>query len=145
MSEDEAVVVAAEAAVAARVLPGPLGGAAAELAAAAPSGEVPAELVDILTQVVSTSLVGGRARQQYRAEGEKLLGAVLARTPTGRQHRAALAEVNQALSALDGRRLDGVQVSTRIPGNHTLQIATDGVTITLGFSTAGVRVESVAT
>lgn len=143
LSDDEAVLVIAEANAAARVLPEPARADAAAIAEQAADGLVPAGLVDSLEYVLTTSLAGGRARRLYTAEGEKALAAVLARTPGGKARREALGEVNRALAALQGRELNGVTVKTRVPGSHTLAIQTDGATITLGFSTAGVTVESV--
>lgn len=141
---DEASIVAAEAAAAAQVLPEPLRSQAHALAEAATSGTVPADLVDTLEYVAITSLTGGRARRRYTAEGEKHLDRVLARTPGGRARADALREVNTAIGALSGRSLQGVRVATRVPGSHTVTIDTDGITLTLGLSAAGVTVESVA-
>jgi len=144
LDSEEASIVAGEAAAAAKVLPGELGARALALAEAAPSGTVPSELVATLEYVATTSLTGGRARRRYTAEGEKLLNRVLGRTPGGRARADAVAEVNRALGALAGRKLHGVRVATRVPGSHTVRIETDGVTLTLGLSAAGVTVESVA-
>jgi hypothetical protein len=144
LDAEEASIVAAEAAAAANVLPGELGDRALALAEAAPTGVVPPELVDTLEYLATTSLTGGRARRRYTAEGEKLLNRVLGRTPGGRARTDAVAEVNRALRALSGRTLHGVRVATRTPGDHTVRIEADGVTLTLGLSAAGVTVESVA-
>lgn len=144
LDEEEASIVAAEAAAAANVLPDPLSGRALALAEVAPTGGVPAELVETLEYVATTSLTGGRARRRYTAEGEKLLNRVLARTPGGRARAASVAEVNAALGALAGRELHGVRVATRVPGSHTVRLDVDGVVLTLGLSAAGVTVESVA-
>lgn len=143
LDEDEASVVAAEAAAAADVLPESMRADARALAEAAPSGVVPGRLVPTLEHLATSSLTGGRARRLYRAEGEKLLNRVLSRTPRGREASAAVAEVNRALTALAGRELHGVRVTTRIPGSHTLRIEADGVTITLGMSAAGVVGENI--
>lgn len=143
LSEDEAPLVAAEAAAAAGVLPEPLAQRAHDLAATAPTGAVPEELIAILEQVTTASLEGGRARRLYRAEGEKLLNAVLGRTPAGRASRQTIIDVNAALQALQGRPLSSVQVATRTPGHHTVRITADGVSIALGLSGGGIEVESV--
>ncbi|HET8929100.1 MAG TPA: hypothetical protein VFN21_00440 [Acidimicrobiales bacterium] len=144
LDEEEASIVAAEAAAAANVLPELLRSRALALAEVAPTGGVPAELVEALEYVATTSLTGGRARRRYTAEGEKLLNRVLARTPGGRARAASVAEVNAALGSLAGRELHGVRVATRVPGSHTVRLDVDGVVLTLGLSAAGVTVESVA-
>lgn len=143
LDEDEASIVAAEAAAAADVLPESMRSDARALADVAESGTVPGKLVPTLEHIATSSLTGGRARRLYRAEGEKLLNRVLLRTPRGRDASAAVAEVNTALAALAGRELHGVRVTTRIPGSHTLRIEADGVALTLGLSAAGVVVENV--
>lgn len=145
LSDEEAAVVAAEAAAAARVYGEPRATDARRLAEAAAEGTIPADLVDTFEQLALASLQGGRARKLYRAEGEGQLNRVLGRTPAGRARKRDLAEINQALGALAGRQLQGVEVGTRTPGNHMIRLKTDGVTITLGMSVAGLTVESVAT
>ncbi len=144
LDPDEASIVAAEAVAAAGVLPEGLRDDALALAEVAPSGSVPPALLETLEHLAVTSLAGGRARRLYRAEGERLLGAVLARTPGGRARRQSLDGVNRALGALGGRRLQGVRVATRVPGTHTVRIEADGVTLTLGLSGGGVTVENLA-
>jgi hypothetical protein len=144
LDAEEASIVAAEAAAAALVLPDESRSRALALAEIAPSGVVPAKLVDTLESLATMSLTGGRARRRYTAEGEKLLNRVLARTPGGRARGEAVAEVNRALGALAGRELHGVRVATRVPGSHTVRLEVDGVVLTLGLSGAGVTVESVA-
>lgn len=145
LSDDEAALVVAESSAAARVLPEPARDAAMALADAADTGTIPVELLDVLGDVLVASIQGGRARQLYRANGEKTLNRLLTRTPVGKERSAHIDEVNTALSALNGRQIDSIRVGARSPGQHTLTITTQGITLTLGVTGAGVTVESVTT
>lgn len=139
---EEAEIVAAEAAAAARVLGEPRRADAPRLAEAAP-GTVPPELLGILSEVAAASLQGGRARRLYRAEGERCLTGVLLRTAAGRELRRGLDDVNAALGTLAGRRLEGVRVAMRRPGSFTVSIDCEGVAITLATTAAAVTVDSL--
>jgi hypothetical protein len=113
------------------------------LAEAAAAGEVPDELVPVLERVCELALSTGRARDLGRAEAERALAAVLARTPRGAELARRVEEVNRALSALAGRRLRAVRVSQRLPGRCLLRLEAEGATITLGLHPEGVGVESL--
>jgi hypothetical protein len=143
LGEVAADLVAAEASSAARVLGRERGAEASRLAAAARHGEVPPELLDALADIVAASLKGGRARRLYRAEGEKVLNGVLAKTPAGRAMQNDLAEVNAALSTLAGRPLEGVQVAMRRPGSYTVNLQSEGFSLRLAISADGVTVDSL--
>lgn len=144
LDEEESEIVAAEAAAAARVLDEPARSAAARLAEAAAAGEVPNELLGTLGDVAAASLEGGRARRLYLAEGEKQLQRLFLRTPPGQALSASLDEVNHALTALSGRQLSGVKVAMRTPGHFTIQIGTEGMSLTLAVTPGSVAVDSVA-
>lgn len=114
-----------------------------ELARAAEGGEVPGELVPVLERVCELALETGRARELGRAEAERALAAVLARTPRGLELARRVEELNRALSALAGRQLRSVRVSQRLPGRYALRLQTEGVSITLGLGPEGIGVETV--
>lgn len=143
LNEDDVSIVVAEANAAAAILADPVRADAEQLAEAALSGEVPAELLGILGDVVAASLEGGRARRLYRAEGEKALQAIYLRTPAGAAQRDNLAEVNQALTALNGRTLQSVRVAMRTPGNFTIALGSEGVALTLVIANGVVGVDNV--
>lgn len=105
---------------------------------------VPADLLPALESVLELALSTGRARQLYRAEGERILTAVLRRTPHGKQLAAQLDEVNQALRVVTGETLDAVRVRMRTLGHYTVTIQSRATTITLAVRPDGVQVESVA-
>jgi hypothetical protein len=143
LGEVAADLVAAEAASAARVLGEERGAEAIRLADAARAGEVPPELLDVLAEIVAASLKGGRARRLYRAEGEKVLNGVLAKTPAGQAMQRDLAEVNAALATLTGRPLEGVQVAMRRPGSFTVNFQSEGFSLRLAVTADGVTVDSL--
>src|SRR5204862_46691 len=79
--ERESVAMVAEAYASA--LPGERAQACWNLAAAAEAGEVPAELIGTLENVVALALETGKARELGRAEAERALNAVFGRTRRG--------------------------------------------------------------
>lgn len=143
LSPEEAEIVATEAAAAARVLEGSRKENALQLAEQARAGEVPDGLLTALERIITASLQGGRARQLYKAEGERLLTRLLLRTPGGIRMQENLEAVNQALHSLAGRRLDDVSVTMRAPGHFTVSLSTEGVGLVLAFRPDGVGVESL--
>ncbi len=145
LTEEEAQLVSAEAASAAEALEEPLRARAARLVRASQCGEIPADLLDILAQVTSASLRGGRARRLYRAEGEQILTRVLHRTPAGHALQQQLDEVNTALQALAGRSLHAAKVGMRTPGTWTLSLQSDGFAVTLAVGPDAVTLESLST
>jgi hypothetical protein len=108
------------------------------------TASIPVELLPVLESVLELALQTGRARQLYRAEGERILTGVLRRTPSGRQLAARLDEVNEALRVLVEQTLDAVRVRMRTLGHFTVTMQSQAVTITLAVRPDGVEVESVA-
>jgi hypothetical protein len=143
LSAEEAELVSAEALAASQALEEPRRSQALKLARAAEAGEVPVELVGLLEQVSLASLQGGRARQLYKAEGERTLVRLLLRTPRGQEIETQLGAVNDALGALRGRPVDEVRVGMRAPGHFTVDLWAGSVGITLTIRPYGVSVESL--
>lgn len=141
LEEREPVGALAEAYAAA--VPGGRAAAYRELAAAARSGAVPSELIDVLERVCTVALETGKARELGRAEAERVLAGVFRRTPGGRASSAALEGVNRALAELAGRRLGSARASMRLPGTYALVLEVEGLSLTLGLGPAGIRVEHV--
>lgn len=115
-----------------------------QLRAAVAEGEVPPELTAPLASTIELALQTARARQLYRAEGETILTNLFRRTPRGRELAQQLADVNGALRALNGHRVEGVSVRMRTIGHFTVTVATDAVSITLAVRPDMVNVESLA-
>ena len=106
------------------------------LASAAAAGSVPAELLPALETMLE--LLFEKGRPSNRA----VLQTVFARTPRGRQQSAAAREVNTALRALRGQKLQNVRL-TASPSRHTLVLETDQCRLTLELDAAGARVGSL--
>jgi hypothetical protein len=106
------------------------------LAATAAAGAVPAELLPALETMLE--LLFDKGRPSNRA----VLQAVYARTPRGRQQSAAAREVNTALRALRGQKLEEIRL-TAGPSRHTLTIETEACRLSLELDAAGARVGSL--
>ncbi len=106
------------------------------LASVAAAGAVPAELVPALETMLELLF------QKRRPANRAVLQAVFARTPRGRHQRATANEVNTALRALRGQRLDELRLSPG-PGGHTLVIATEACRLTLELDSASASVASL--
>lgn len=114
------------------------------LHAAAAEGSVPADLHAALSSLCELTLQTARARQLYRAEGERILTGLLGRTPRGKELADQVRDVNSALRALSGHTVDSVSVRMRTIGHFTVTIATSGVTLSLAVRPDTLNVESVA-
>ena len=108
------------------------------VAEAAASGEVPDELVPAVEAMLE--LLFDKGRPSNRA----VLQAIFAKTPRGRQQSSAAREVNKALRALRGQRVENLRV-TAGPSRHTLVLETDRCKLTLELDSAGARVASLET
>jgi hypothetical protein len=82
--------------------------------------------------------------EKGRPSNPAILQAIFARTPRGRQRSGAAREVNEALTALRGQRIEQLRVSAG-PARHTIVIETDACRLTLELDVAGARVASLET
>lgn len=114
------------------------------LADAVEGGAVPPDLQPQLESVLSITLQTARARQMYRAEGEKILTGLYRRTPGGRELHGHLGEINHALTSLIGHELTEAKVRMRTLGHFTVSLRTEAARITLAVRPEGVNIESVA-
>jgi hypothetical protein len=115
-----------------------------ELYAAVADGEVDDELLGHLGNVLEVGLQSGRLRRFYGADGEQALSRLFHRTPVGKRLSDEAKAVTEALTALEGNRLEDLKVSALGPGSYSLSVDTDRCQLTLRFDRGGVRVESVA-
>ena len=137
LAEGEREVLAFEAAGFARAVTDPAARARFEgLSVAAASGVVPDVLVPTVEAMLE--LVFDKGRPSNRA----VLQAIFGKTPRGRQQATAAREVNQALRALRGQRLQDVRLSAG-PNRHTVVLETDRCRLTLELDSAGARVASL--
>jgi hypothetical protein len=107
-----------------------------QLADAASVGTVPPELVGPLEVMLDLLL------QRAPTDSEPILLSIFQRTPRGQALASAAREVNTALRALRGQRLEHLRLSAS-PGRHSLVLETDRVRITLAIDSAGARIESL--
>ncbi len=115
----------------------------APLLEAITAGEVPDDLVGLLEGMLEVSLQSGHARKAQGAPGEQALIATYGRTPSGQAVSKTARELNRALSALVGQRLDRLYFSARGPGSYSLLVDTDQAQLTIAISPTGLRVENV--
>ena len=80
--------------------------------------------------------------QKAPTDSEPVLQSIFQRTPRGQALSSAARDVNAALRALRGQRLEHLRVSAS-PGRSSLVLETDRVRLTLAVDNAGPRVESV--
>ncbi len=108
------------------------------VSAAAAAGDIPDEMVPSVETMLE--LLFDKGRPSNRA----VLQAIYAKTPRGRQQSLAAREVNKALRALRGQRVENLRVIAG-PSRHTLVLETDRCKLTLELDSAGARVASLET
>jgi hypothetical protein len=106
------------------------------LSEAALSGSIPADLIGPLEVMLDLIL------QKAPTDSEPVLANIYKRTPRGQTLASAARDINSALRALRGQRLEHLRFASA-PGRHSLVVETDKVRLTLAFDSAGARVESV--
>lgn len=102
----------------------------------AEQAEIPAQLIPSLETMLE--LIFEKGRPSNRA----VLQTIYGKTPRGVQQLDAAREVNTALRALRGARLDDLRLSSG-PSRHTLVLETDRGRLTLELDAAGARVASL--
>ena len=143
LSAEEGTAVADAARAFAALLPAGKDRPYLQLAAEARAGSVPVDEVELLERVCSLALETGKARQLGRAEAERLLTAVLCRTPRGLAMAAEVSAVNRALGQLAGRPLEAARVAQRMPGHYDLSLSVAGFSLTLEIKPDGICVRSL--
>jgi hypothetical protein len=141
---DAAEVALAEAqAVLAMVQDGERRGRLADLVAAIQDGELGDDEERALEEIVDLGLQTGRIRGVYGPEGEQAALKTYRKLPHGREVSESAREVSSALAALEGRRLEGVSVSSAGPGAWVVAIATDSLELSVRLDRAGARINTV--
>jgi hypothetical protein len=143
LSAEEGTAVADAAMAFAGLLPAGKDSQYRQLAKEAGDGSVPPDQVELLERVCSLALETGKARQLGRAEAERLLLAVLCRTPRGLAMAQEVSAVNRALGQLAGRPLDAARVAQRMPGHYDLSLSVAGFSLTLEIKPDGISVRSL--
>ena len=115
----------------------------AELIAAIGDGEVGAEDAATLEELLELGLQSGRIRARYGPGGEQAALALFRRLPLGKEIAQTTRDLNEALSALEGRRIEKVTVNVIGPGEYGVTVSTEDFEIALRLGKAGARVASI--
>jgi RecA/RadA recombinase len=119
-------------------------GRLADLVAAVQEGELGEEEAQALEELLELGLTSGRIRGVYGPEGEQAALKTFRRLPAGRALSDGAVEVSDALSALEGRTLERVQVQAAGPGTWLVTLGVEGLELAVRLDRAGARVHSVA-
>jgi hypothetical protein len=117
----------------------------ADVVAAVDEGVVDGADADALAELLELGLATGRVRALYGPGGEQAALGLYRRLPAGKEIAATARELNEALSALEGRTIEKVSVSAVGPGEYGVTVSTEGFEIALRLGKAGARVASIGT
>jgi hypothetical protein len=117
----------------------------AEVVAAIDDGEVDGADADALAELLELGLSTGRVRAVYGPEGEQAALGLFRRLPLGKELAETTRELNEALSALEGRTIEKISVSVVGPGEYGVTVSTEDFEIALRLGKAGARVASIGT
>jgi hypothetical protein len=118
-------------------------GRLADVVAALAGGEVEGEDADALAELLELGLQTGRVRSVYGPEGEQAALALFRRLPLGRELTQSTRELNDALTALEGRTIEKLSVSAVGPGEYGVTISTEEYEIVLRLGRAGARLATI--
>jgi len=117
----------------------------AGVVAAVDEGLVEGPDADALAELLELGLQTGRVRALYGPGGEQAALALFRRLPLGKEIAETTRELNEALSALEGRTIEKVTVSAVGPGEYGVTVSTEDFEIALRLGKAGARVASIGT
>jgi hypothetical protein len=117
----------------------------ADVVAAIDDGEVDGADADALAELLELGLSTGRVRAVYGPEGEQAALGLFRRLPLGKELAETTRELNEALSALEGRTIEKIAVSVVGPGEYGVTVSTEDFEIALRLGKAGARVASIGT
>jgi hypothetical protein len=117
----------------------------ADVVAAIDDGVVEGPDADALAELLELGLSTGRVRAVYGPEGEQAALGLFRRLPLGKELAETTRELNEALSALEGRTIEKVAVSVVGPGEYGVTVSTEDFEIVLRLGKAGARVATIGT
>jgi hypothetical protein len=117
----------------------------ADVVAAVDEGVVEGTDADALAELLELGLQTGRVRALYGPGGEQAALGLFRRLPLGKEIAETTRELNDALSALEGRTIEKVTVSAVGPGEYGVTVSTEDFEIALRLGKAGARVASIGT
>jgi hypothetical protein len=115
----------------------------ADVVAAVDEGVVEGADADALAELLELGLSTGRVRALYGPGGEQAALGLFRRLPLGKEIAATTRDLNEALSALEGRTIEKVTVSAIGPGEYGVTVSTENFEIALRLGKAGARVASI--
>jgi hypothetical protein len=115
----------------------------ADLVAAVDEGVVEGPDADALAELLELGLQTGRVRALYGPGGEQAALGLFRRLPLGKEIAESTRELNEALSALEGRTIEKISVSVVGPGEYGVTVSTEDFEIALRLGKAGARVASI--
>jgi len=115
----------------------------ADVVAAVDEGLVEGEDADALAELLELGLQTGRVRALYGPGGEQAALGLFRRLPLGKEIAETTRELNEALSALEGRTIEKITVSAVGPGEYGVTVSTEDFEIALRLGKAGARVASI--
>jgi len=96
-----------------------------------------------LEPILELALQAGRIRGIYGPPGETAALRLYRKLPRGVALQESAREVSEALSSLQGHRLEGAKLTAVGPGSYTLAVATDEGRLSIRLDRQGARVVSV--
>jgi hypothetical protein len=117
----------------------------ADLVAAVDEGQISGEDADALGELLELGLQTGRLRSIYGPGGEQAALGLFRRLPHGKELSRSAQELNTALEALSGERLDRVSVHAAGPGEYGVTISTESIELTLRLGRSGARLSAIGT
>lgn len=115
----------------------------ADVVAAVDEGVVEGADADALAELLELGLSTGRVRALYGPGGEQAALGLFRRLPLGKGIAETTRELNEALSALEGRTIEKLTVNAVGPGEYGVTVSTDDFEIALRLGKAGARVASI--
>ena len=115
----------------------------AGLIASIGEGKVDGEDAETLSELLELGLQSGRVRALYGPGGEQAALGLFRRLPLGKEIAETTRELNEALSALEGRTIEKITVSAVCPGEYCVTVSTEDFEIALRLGKTGARVASI--
>jgi hypothetical protein len=118
-------------------------GRIADLIAAVQDGELGEDEAQALEEIIELGLSTGRIRGVYGPEGEQAALKTYRKLPRGKELSATVKDVSGALAALEGKTLESVKIQAAGPGAWIVELAVDGLELSVRLDRAGARIHSV--
>jgi hypothetical protein len=118
-------------------------GRLADLVAAVQEGELGEDEAQALEEIIELGLSTGRIRGVYGPEGEQAALKTYRKLPRGKELSETVKDVSGALASLEGKTLEHVKIQAAGPGAWVVELAVDGLELSVRLDRAGARIHSV--